>query len=185
MYLKNEPILASVFFIFFFSTVHIKFVQYKYLPVTGLEPRIFGIGSNHSTNWATTTDNYHMCIWAHHIRLVAISMIDQFFFRWAIPRLFLMYFRLQKSNVKNIYPVSGTRFRTHGHKSPSITIRSRRPPDNHHYFYFKILSPLWTTGNLVEMILDQLVQTSQVSKLIWVEIGQNEWQFLATISMIF
>ena len=28
---------------------------YKFLPMTGFEPRISGIGSDHSTNWATTT----------------------------------------------------------------------------------------------------------------------------------
>ena len=27
----------------------------KFLPMTGFEPRTFGIGSNRSTNWATTT----------------------------------------------------------------------------------------------------------------------------------
>ena len=27
----------------------------KFLPMTGFEPRTSGIGSNHSTNWATTT----------------------------------------------------------------------------------------------------------------------------------
>ena len=28
---------------------------FKKLPMTGLEPRTSGVGSDHSTNWATTT----------------------------------------------------------------------------------------------------------------------------------
>ena len=34
----------------------------KFLPMTGFEPRTSGIGSNRSTNWATTTSLVH-CYW--------------------------------------------------------------------------------------------------------------------------
>ena len=40
------------FFIFVFSII--QFVD-KILPMSGFEPRISGVGSNRSTNWATTT----------------------------------------------------------------------------------------------------------------------------------
>ena len=35
-------------------------VQYKYLPMTGFELRTSGVGSDRSTNWATTTANCHL-----------------------------------------------------------------------------------------------------------------------------
>ena len=43
------------FFIFIFSIQLTISVQYKFLPVTWFEPRTSGIGSDRSTNWATTT----------------------------------------------------------------------------------------------------------------------------------
>ena len=43
------------FFIFVFSTVNSKYIQYKILPMTGFEPQISGTGSNRSANCATTT----------------------------------------------------------------------------------------------------------------------------------
>ena len=41
--------------IFVFSIQLTVNVQYKFLPMTGFEPRSSEIGSDHSTNWATTT----------------------------------------------------------------------------------------------------------------------------------
>ena len=43
------------FFIFVFSILLTVNVQYKFLPMTGFEPLTSRIGSNLSTNWATTT----------------------------------------------------------------------------------------------------------------------------------
>ena len=43
------------FFIFVFSVQLTVNIQYKFLPMTGFEPRTSGIGSDRSTNWATTT----------------------------------------------------------------------------------------------------------------------------------
>ena len=43
------------FFIFVFSIQLTVNVRYKFLPMTGFEPRTSGIGSDRSTNWATTT----------------------------------------------------------------------------------------------------------------------------------
>ena len=59
VFLKNGPFPASFFFIFVFS-IHswqLTIVQYinKFLPMTGFEPPTSGIGSDRSTNWATTT----------------------------------------------------------------------------------------------------------------------------------
>ena len=54
-FLKNEPFPPSFFFIFvFLITVDSKCSIY-FLPMTGFEPRTSGIGSDCSTNWATTT----------------------------------------------------------------------------------------------------------------------------------
>ena len=55
---KNRPIPAAFFFMCFFSTDKSKRVEHKILPVTGFEPRISGIGSDRSANWATTTDPF-------------------------------------------------------------------------------------------------------------------------------
>ena len=46
--------MASLFFIFVFSTVDSKSVQYKILPMTGFKLRISDIRSDHSANWDTT-----------------------------------------------------------------------------------------------------------------------------------
>ena len=44
--------------LFCLSTVNSKYVHYKISPMTGFEPWTSGIGSNRSTNWATTTAHY-------------------------------------------------------------------------------------------------------------------------------
>ena len=57
-FLKNGPFPASFsLFLSFQYTVDSKqmFDINKFLPMTGFKPRTSGIGSNHSTNWATTT----------------------------------------------------------------------------------------------------------------------------------
>ena len=54
-YKKNGPIPASFFLFFVFSIQLTVNVQYKILPMTGFEPRISGIESDRSINWATTT----------------------------------------------------------------------------------------------------------------------------------
>ena len=43
------------FFIFVFSILLTKNIQYKFLPMTGFKPWISGVRSDRSTNWATTT----------------------------------------------------------------------------------------------------------------------------------
>ena len=53
-FLKNGPFPAS-FFIFVFSIKLTVNVQYKLLPMTGFELQTPGIGSDRSTNLATTT----------------------------------------------------------------------------------------------------------------------------------
>ena len=54
-FFKEWAIPCLFFFIIVFS-IHLTVkVQYKFLPMTGFEPQTSGIGSNHSTNWATTT----------------------------------------------------------------------------------------------------------------------------------
>ena len=53
---KNGPFLASFsLFSSFQYTVDSKQMFNKFLPMTGFEPRTYGIGSDRSTNWATTT----------------------------------------------------------------------------------------------------------------------------------
>ena len=42
-------------FIFVFSIQLTVNIQFNFLPMTGSEPQTYGIGSNRSTNWATTT----------------------------------------------------------------------------------------------------------------------------------
>ena len=44
------PFPASFFFIFIFSRQLTVNIQYKFLPMTGFEPRTSGIGSDCSTN---------------------------------------------------------------------------------------------------------------------------------------
>ena len=52
----NWAILASLFFVFSIQlTLN---VQYKFMPMRGLEPRTCEVGNNRSTNWATTSA-YH------------------------------------------------------------------------------------------------------------------------------
>ena len=47
------------FFIFVFSNFNTVNIQYNFLPMTGFGPRTSGVGSNRSTNWATTTDQIY------------------------------------------------------------------------------------------------------------------------------
>ena len=49
--------IPGLFFIYFclFNTVDNKQMFNKILPMTGVKPRISGIGIDRSTNWATTT----------------------------------------------------------------------------------------------------------------------------------
>ena len=44
------------FFIFVFSK-QLTTNKWNFLPMTGFEPQTSGVGSNHSTNWVTTTDS--------------------------------------------------------------------------------------------------------------------------------
>ena len=55
---KNGSVSASFLFIFVFSIQFTVNVQYKFLPMTGFKPWTSGIGSDCSTNWATTTAHY-------------------------------------------------------------------------------------------------------------------------------
>ena len=57
IFLKEWAIPGLFFFIFVFSIQMTVNIQYKFLLVTGFEPRTSGIGSDCSTNWATTTAN--------------------------------------------------------------------------------------------------------------------------------
>ena len=54
LFVKNWAIPALFFFIFVFSTVNSKYVQYKILLMTGFEPWTSEIGSDRSANSATT-----------------------------------------------------------------------------------------------------------------------------------
>ena len=53
------------FFIFIFSLQLTVNVQNKFLLMTGFEPLTSGIGSDHSTNWATTTA--HTCVFKFNL----------------------------------------------------------------------------------------------------------------------
>ena len=55
LFSKNGPFPASFSLFSSFSIQLTVNVQYKFLLMTGFEPQISGIGSKHSTNWATTT----------------------------------------------------------------------------------------------------------------------------------
>ena len=58
LFLKKWPIPSSLFIYFrLLKTVPNTVDSKKNLPTTGFEPRIFGVGNDHSTNWATTTAN--------------------------------------------------------------------------------------------------------------------------------
>ena len=52
---SNSAILGLFLFIFVFS------VQFKYSWMTGFEPQISGVGSNCSTNWATSSIQQSFC----------------------------------------------------------------------------------------------------------------------------
>ena len=55
IFFKKWAIPGLFFFIFVFSIQLTVNVEYKFLPMTGFEPQTSGIGSDRSTNWATTT----------------------------------------------------------------------------------------------------------------------------------
>ena len=55
LFLKNGPFPASFSLFSSFQYNWQKNVQYKFLPMTGFEPRTSVIGSDRSTNWGTTT----------------------------------------------------------------------------------------------------------------------------------
>ena len=57
------------YFIFVISIQLTVNVQYKFLPMTGFEPQTSQIGSNHSTNWATTTARVVTLLWNFLMRL--------------------------------------------------------------------------------------------------------------------
>ena len=71
---KNWAILGLFFFIFVFSIQLSVNVQYTFLPMTGLEQCTSGIRCNHSTNWASTTVQFHsFSIYKHEWWLLLIS----------------------------------------------------------------------------------------------------------------
>ena len=55
VFLKNGHSRPIFLYFRIFNTLTENNVQYKSLPMTGFEPQTSGIGSNGSTNWATTT----------------------------------------------------------------------------------------------------------------------------------
>ena len=55
---SEQPFYLFIFIYFrLLKTVPNTVDSKKNLPTTGFEPRIFGVGNDHSTNWATTTAN--------------------------------------------------------------------------------------------------------------------------------
>ena len=67
VFLKKWAIPGLFFFIFVFSIQLTVNVQYKFLLMTGFKPQTSGIGSNRSTNWATTTRQVmSRCTFGHH-----------------------------------------------------------------------------------------------------------------------
>ena len=54
VFVKNGLFPASFLFIFVFSTANSTFKYCKFLPMHWIEPRIYCIGNNRSTNWAAT-----------------------------------------------------------------------------------------------------------------------------------
>ena len=61
-FFKKWAIPGLFFFIFVFSIQLRINIQYKILPMTGFEPWTSWIGSDPSTNWATTTALCHCCL---------------------------------------------------------------------------------------------------------------------------
>ena len=57
-FFKNGPFRPLFSFFLIFSTVISLHVYYRISPMARFKPRTFGIGSNHSTNWVTTTAQY-------------------------------------------------------------------------------------------------------------------------------
>ena len=68
----NWAIPGLFLFIFAFSIELTVNVQYKFLPMTGFKPGTSEMGSDHSTNWATTTAQ-----WAFPILLQVSSHVQQ------------------------------------------------------------------------------------------------------------
>ena len=54
-----------------------KYVCYKNLPMTGFEPRTSGFGSNHSSNWATTTSHWFN-LFVSSVNNIQINIISSF-----------------------------------------------------------------------------------------------------------
>ena len=65
---RKDP--RSFFFIFFFSIFKVQMVD-KNFPMLRFEPRISGVGSNHSTNWATTTA-LNSCVYLSRQKMLVI-----------------------------------------------------------------------------------------------------------------
>ena len=106
----------------------------KILRMTWVEPRISGIESDRSTNWATTT--------SLEILLIEGTRVKVSFLKWAIPYLFFVIFRLFKQTSrhfynkliwKNVHPVYGAGIRTQPleHESPPIITPTQKR------FFFK------------------------------------------------
>ena len=81
--LQNGPFPASFFFISVFSIQLTINDQFNFLPMTGFEPRTSGIGSNHSTNWITTTAQ--VCIVCCNSSCCRFTIVT-----WRIPPRVLM-----------------------------------------------------------------------------------------------
>ena len=79
-FLKNGPFPASFsLFLSFQYTVDSKqmFDTNKFLLMTGFKPRTSGIGSDHSTNWATTTSHTQLYVTPAHGQVI-LGRIDLF-----------------------------------------------------------------------------------------------------------
>ena len=79
--LKNGPFPASfsLFSSFQYTVDSIQMFDInKFLPMTGLEPRTSGIGSDRSTNWATFTSQFTIIIsfYCQRISLLKHTIID-------------------------------------------------------------------------------------------------------------
>ena len=79
-------------------------VRFKSLLVCGFELRTSGIGSNRSTNWATTTARINDSIYVNEIKWWMLFFLknefcSNFVIKWAILGLFFIYFwPFQRSN---------------------------------------------------------------------------------------
>ena len=127
--------------------------------MSGFETPTSGVGSDHSTNCVTIPFLYYffLCLLCSTSMIVFLSvrclcvfivlcLIDLFFFslplfvKWAIPRLFFVYFRLfsnkhQFNFTTNVSEkcqsntqCSHSNPRPSGHESPPVTTRPGLPP---------------------------------------------------------